>query len=72
LLQVNVIKLTSIPGVGIVAATTAICEIPQLGNIEFSQLTALVGIAPYATESGGYKGKRSIFAGRGKALSFYV
>ena len=61
----KVSKLTSIPGVGIVAATTAICEIPQLGNIEFSQLTALVGIAPYARESGGYKGKRSIFAGRG-------
>ncbi len=59
----KVSKLTSIPGVGIVAATTAICEILQLGNIEFSQLTALVGIAPYARESGGYKGKRSIFAG---------
>ena len=52
--------------------TTAICEIPQPGNIEFSQLTAWVDIAPYARESGGYKGKRSIFAGRGKALSFYV
>jgi len=33
----------------------------ELGNIEFSQLTALVGIVPYARESGGYKGKRSIF-----------
>ena len=66
MLQVNVIKLTSILEVRIVATnTTAICEIPQLGNIEFSQLTALVGIAPYARESGGYKGKRSIFAGCG-------
>ena len=52
--------------------TTAICEIPQLGNIGFSQLIALVDIAPYTRESGSYKGKRSIFAGCGKALSFYV
>jgi len=57
--------LTSIPGVGITVATTAICEVPQLGNIEFSKLTALTGLAPYARESGQYKGKRSIFAGRG-------
>lgn len=58
-------KLTSIPGVGIVIATTAICELPELGNIEFNKLTALVGLAPYARESGSYKGNRRIFAGRG-------
>ena len=63
-IQNKISKLTSIPGVGITLATTAICETPELGNIEFSQLTALASLAPYARESGQYKGKRSIFAGR--------
>lgn len=58
-------KLTSIPAVGITLASTVICEAPELGNITFRNLTALVGPAPFARESGSYKGRRSIFAGRG-------
>lgn len=58
-------KLTSIPGMGIVLATNTICQAPEIGNIEFSQLTSLVGLAPYARESGNYRGQRSVFAGRG-------
>ncbi|MFU7502546.1 MAG: transposase [Candidatus Tisiphia sp.] len=42
-----------------------ICEALELGNITFRQLTSLVGFAPFARESGSYKGRRSIFAGRG-------
>lgn len=61
----KIAKLTSIPAVGITLATTVICEAPELGNIPFSQLTSLVGLAPFARESGSYKGRRSIFAGRG-------
>ena len=57
-------KLTSIPGVGITLATTTICELPELGKIGLSKLTALVGLAPFARDSGNYKGRRSIFAGR--------
>lgn len=57
-------RLTSIPGVGITLATTVVCEAPELGSIEFNQLTALIGLAPYARSSGQYNGKRSIFAGR--------
>ena len=57
-------QLTSIPGVGITLASKAVCELPELGNIEFSKLTSLVGLAPFARDSGMYKGKRSIFAGR--------
>lgn len=56
--------LTSIPGVGIVLATKAIIEIPELGQIESNKLTSLAGLAPYARDSGNYKGKRSIFAGK--------
>ena len=64
-IQNKVSRLTSIPGVGITVATITICGAPELGNIEFKELTALVGLAPYARESGNYKGRRSIFAGRG-------
>jgi transposase len=60
----KVTRLTSIPGVGITLATTFICEVPQLDNVSFSQLTAFAGLAPYARESGSYKGRRAIFAGR--------
>ncbi|WP_342260435.1 transposase [Candidatus Tisiphia endosymbiont of Metellina segmentata] len=42
-----------------------ICEALELGNITFRNLTALVALAPFARESGSYKGRRSIFAGRG-------
>ena len=62
----KVSKLRSIPGIGSTVAITAICEVPELGNIEFASLTALVGLAPFTRESGNYKGKRSIFAGKGK------
>lgn len=57
-------QLTSIPGVGIVLATTVICECVELGQIDFRKVTALVGLAPFARESGSYKGKRHIYAGR--------
>ena len=57
-------QLTSIPGVGITLASKAFCELPELGNIEFTKLTSLVGLATFARDSGQYKGKRSIFAGR--------
>ena len=45
--------LMSIPGVDMTLATTVICQAPQLGTIDFRQLTALVELAPYAKESGG-------------------
>lgn len=57
-------RLTSIPGVGTVLATAVVCEIPEIGNIDFRKLTALVGLAPFARDSGQYRGRRSIFAGR--------
>lgn len=57
-------KLTSIPGVGMVLATNALCEIPELGHSQLANLVSLVGLAPFAKDSGNYKGKRSIFAGK--------
>jgi len=63
-IQDKINKLTSIPGVGKVLAIAAICELPELGNIEFRKLTSLEGLAPFARSSGQYNGKRKIFSGR--------
>lgn len=63
-LQDKLKTLTSIPGVGIILATKAITTVPELGQIELAKLTSLVGLAPYARDSGSYRGKRSIFAGK--------
>lgn len=57
-------RLTSIPAVGKVLATTVICEVREIGNIYFRKLASLAGLAPFARDSGQYRGKRSIFAGR--------
>ena len=49
-------------GDGTVAALLSYC--PELGTMNRKQIAALAGIAPYARESGTWKGKRRIFAGR--------
>ena len=56
--------LTSILGVGTTLATTIIAELPELEHTDSRKIISLIGIAPFAKNSGGYKGKRSIFAGR--------
>ena len=56
--------LTSMPGVGLVLACTLIALLPELGSMSRKQVAALVGVAPYAFESGKLKGKRCIWGGR--------
>ena len=56
--------LTSMPGVGLVLACTLIALLPELGTISRKQVAALVGVAPYAFESGKFKGRRCIWGGR--------
>jgi transposase len=56
--------LTSMPGVGPVLAGTLIALLPELGSLRRKQIAALVGVAPYAFESGKLKGKRCIWGGR--------
>ena len=50
---------------GTALATSVICQASELGNIAFTKLTSLIGLAPFARDSGKFKGRRSIFAGRG-------
>ena len=47
--------LTSMPGVGLVLACTLIALLPELGTMSRKQAAALVGVAPYAFESGKFK-----------------
>ena len=56
--------LTSMPGVGLVVACTLIALLPELGTMSRKQVAALVGVAPYAFESGKFKGRRCIWGGR--------
>ena len=56
--------LTSMPGVGPVLACTLIALLPELGQISRKQVAALVGVAPYAFESGTLKGRRCVWGGR--------
>jgi transposase len=56
--------LTSMPGVGLVLACTLIALLPELGRMSRKQVAALVGVAPYAFESGKFKGRRCIWGGR--------
>jgi transposase len=56
--------LTSMPGVGAVLACTLLVLLPELGRMNRKQVAALVGVAPYAFESGMLKGRRCIWGGR--------
>ncbi|MCB8878576.1 IS110 family RNA-guided transposase [Acidisoma silvae] len=57
--------LTSVPGVGPAMTRTLLFELPELGSLSRRRISALVGVAPMARDSGKMKGKRSIRGGRG-------
>lgn len=54
----------SIPGIGLVASTMLIAEMPEIGTITGEQAAALTGLAPAAHDSGTLRGKRAIAGGR--------
>ncbi len=56
--------LQSVPGIGPVASTMLIAEMPELGQITGEQAAALTGLAPIAHDSGAMRGKRAIAGGR--------
>ena len=56
--------LRSVKGIGAVSALSLIAELPELGKLGRKQIAALVGVAPFAQDSGTYKGKRRIWGGR--------
>ena len=58
--------LRSIPGVGPVLSATLLAEVPELGSLGQRQLAALIGVAPLNRDSGQWRGRRSVWGGRGQ------
>lgn len=56
--------LASIPGVGKVTTVTLLAELPELGQLNRREISALVGVCPFNRDSGAYRGKRRIWGGR--------
>ena len=56
--------LTSIPGVGPVTAAALLCWMPELGSLDHRQAAALIGVAPFADDSGQRHGARHVRGGR--------
>ncbi|WP_310606644.1 IS110 family transposase [Buttiauxella brennerae] len=61
--------LESVKGVGPVTCVTLLSLLPELGTLSRRAVSALVGVCPYARESGKLKGKRAIYGGRGAVRS---
>jgi transposase len=61
--------LRGVPGVGPVVARTLLADLPELGTLSGKQITALVGLAPVAHDSGTRRGKRPIAGGRASVRS---
>lgn len=56
--------LLTVKGVGPVTARVLVSELPELGSLDRRKLAALVGVAPFNHDSGGYQGPRHIRGGR--------
>lgn len=56
--------LQSTDGVGPVASATLIADLPELGRLTRRQIASLVGVAPYACDSGSMRGRRRVYGGR--------
>jgi transposase len=56
--------LRTAPGVGPKTARVLLAQLPELGEVNRRQIAALVGLAPFASDSGKWRGRRSIRGGR--------
>jgi transposase len=52
--------LRSAGGIGPVVSATMIAELPELGRLDRRQIAALVGVAPFARDSGLMRGRRRV------------
>lgn len=58
------ILLRSVPGVGPVLSSTLITDLPELGHLSREKIAALVGLAPFAHDTGKSTGRRFCKGGR--------
>lgn len=56
--------LKGVPGVGDATAAALVAELPELGRLDRQAIAALVGVAPFADDSGRRRGRRSTRGGR--------
>ena len=54
----------SVPGVGPKMAITLLAGLPELGQLNRRQISALVGVAPFNLDSGVLRGRRTCYGGR--------
>ena len=59
-----VVLLQTVPGVGPGVARTLLIDLPELGHLGRREITSLVGVAPFAKDSGTIRGSRRIRGGR--------
>ena len=57
--------LRSVQCVGPVVSAVLLADMPELGTLDRKQIAALAGVAPLNRDSGTWRGKRSIWGGRG-------
>ncbi len=62
--RARVAVLDSAPGIGFLTATLLAVGVPELGSCTAKEVAALVGVAPWAAESGQHRGQRRIAGGR--------
>jgi transposase len=60
----NVQLLSSAPGVALITAASLVAFLPELGRRSAKAISALVGVAPLARDSGRMRGQRRIWGGR--------
>ncbi len=58
-------RLRELRGVGPVLAATLLAYVPELGQVDAAELSALVGVAPFARDSGRTQRARHVRGGRG-------
>jgi transposase len=58
--------LLSLPGFGPIVAAVHVIRMPELGAMQRGQAASLIGVAPFARDSGQYKGLRFIQGGRSR------
>lgn len=56
-------RVRSVPGVGPVMSLTLLACLPELGRLNRKQIAALVGVAPFARDSGKRRGRRHTAGG---------
>jgi transposase len=58
--------LRSLPGAGPIVAAGLLIRFPELGAMKRGQASSLLGVAPFARDSGQFKGQRFIGGGRSR------